>query len=291
MYKKNSVILSILVLSILSIAPMSGALAAGINTDVALPVRKGGFVLRSQIRWLRGNDNLNVVAIPNVLVYGATPDLSLFTIVPYIFRDEEFTDSSSGNRVENDDNGIGDTTFLARYTVYSRDYPTGTTRFALLGGIKLPTGDDDLEPITTDSLDFPLGLVATASWGFRHEVDADLVYRINTEADDFERGDDLVYDLAYGFRVYPWTLPEFGVPNFIYLVAEANGIFSRRGELNGDTIDNSGGHTLFLSPGAQFLTRRFILEVSIQLPVIQDLNGSQSETDFVLAAGFRVNLP
>jgi hypothetical protein len=104
-------------------------------------------------------------------------------------------------------------------------------------------------------------------------------------------GDDLIYDLSYQFRVYPWTLPEVGAPNFLYLVAEANGIFSQRSKLKGERIDDSGGHILFLSPGLQFATRRFILEASIQLPIIQDLNGNQVETDFVLSAGFRVNFP
>jgi len=297
MCKKGFVTLSMLFLSI--IAPISGALAAGINTDVALPVRKGGFVFRSQLRWLRAIDDptpadreINVLAVPNVLVFGVTPDLSLFGILPFFFRHVESRDPSTGKKVDKDDSGVGDATILGRYTVYAKDYPSGTTRFALLGGIKLPTGDDDLEPITTDSIDFPLGWVSTVTWGFgRHEVDADLVYRINREAEDFEKGDDLVYDLAYQFRVYPWTLPEVGAPNFLYLVAEANGIFSQKSELNGKTIDDSGGHTLFLSPGLQFATRRFILEVSVQLPVIQDLNGSQVETDFILTGGFRVNLP
>jgi len=299
MYKNSFVIFNILILSILSIAPISGALAAGINTNVALPVREGGFVFRSQLRWLRATDDpipvnreVDVVAIPNVLVYGATPELSLFAIMPYIFSNIELTEPSSGKRTDKDDNGIGDLTLLARYTVYARDYPAGTTRFALLGGTKLPTGDDDLKPITTDSVDFPLGGVTTVTWGFgRHEVDADVIYNINTEAEDFERGDDLIYDLAYQFRFYPWTLPEVGAPNFLYLVAEANGVFSQKSELNGETIDDSGGHILFLSPGIQFVTKRIVLEASIQLPVIQDLNGNQVETDFVLVTGFRVNLP
>ncbi len=132
---------------------------------------------------------------------------------------------------------------------------------------------------------------STVTWDFgRHEVDADVIYRINTEAENFERGDDLVYDLAYEFRVHPWTLPDVGVPNFLYLVAEANGIFSQKGKLHGKTIDDSGGNILFLSPGIQFATKRFILEASVQLPVIQDLRGNQVETDFVVTGGFRVNL-
>jgi len=85
MFKKCFIALSLLVLFDLSIVPMNNILAAPINSNVALPVRKGGFVFRSQVRWLRATDDptpsdreVNVVAIPNVLVYGATPDLALF---------------------------------------------------------------------------------------------------------------------------------------------------------------------------------------------------------------------
>ncbi|MGB7291701.1 MAG: transporter [Thermodesulfobacteriota bacterium] len=285
-------IITIVVLFVFTRDPIISVLAAPINSNVALPVRKGGFVFRSQVRWLRATKKLNVVAIPNVLVYGATPDLALFAIFPYIFRNEEFSDPSSGKRFDKNDNGIGDPTLIARYTVFARDYPSGTARLAPLVGIKIPTGDDDLEPITTDSVDFELGGVSTVTWDFgRHEIDADVIYRINTEAENFEMGDDLVYDLAYEFRVYPWTLPDVGVPNFLYLVAEANGIFSQKGKLNRMTVDDSGGNILFLSPGLQFATKRYIIEASIQLPVIQDLNDNQLETDFVLTGGFRVNLP
>lgn len=298
-FKKCFIAVSILSLFVLSVIPGNDLLSAPINSNVALPVRKGGFVFRSQARWLRATDDstssdkqVNVVTIPNALVYGATPDLALFAIFPYIFRNVELTDPSSGKRIDKNDSGIGDLTLIGRYTIYAKDYPSGTARFAPLAGIKLPTGDDDLEPITTESVDLQFGGVSTITWDFgRHEIDADIIYRVNTEAKDFEKGDDLFYDLAYEFRVYPWSLPDVGAPNFLYLVTEANGIFSQKSELSGKTIDNSGGNILFLSPGIQFATKRYILEASIQLPVIQDLNGNQVETDFVLTAGFRVNLP
>ena len=298
-FKKCFIAVSVLSLFVLSIIPGNDLLSAPINSNVALPVRKGGFIFRSQARWLRATDDptssdkqVNVVAITNALVYGVTPDLALFAIFPYIFRNVELTDPSSGKRIDKNDSGIGDLTLIGRYTIYAKDYPSGTARFAPLAGIKLPTGDDDLEPITTESVDLQFGAVSTITWDFgRHEIDADIIYRINTEAEDFEKGDDLFYDLVYEFRVYPWTLPDVGAPNFLYLVAEANGIFSQKSELNRKTIDNSGGSILFLSPGIQFATKRYILEASIQLPVIQDLNGNQVETDFVFTAGFRVNLP
>ncbi len=45
---------------------------------------------------------------------------------------------------------------------------------------------------------------------------------------------------------------------------------------------------LFLSPGAQFITQHFIVEASVQVPVVQDLNGPQLEKDFVAVLGVRV---
>jgi len=46
---------------------------------------------------------------------------------------------------------------------------------------------------------------------------------------------------------------------------------------------------MFLAPGLQYVTRRWIVETAIQIPVLQDLNGTALENDSVLRAGFRVN--
>ena len=294
----RSAYLILIVTILLASLTVQNAFSAPINSNVALPVRKGGLIFRSQMRWLKASDDptgLNrerdVIAIPNVLLYGATRDLALFAIFPYIFRTLKFPDSETGSRVNQKDNGIGDLTLIARYTVYANDYRSGTFRLAPLFGIKLPTGDDDLRPITTDSVDVQFGGVSTVTWDYgRHEIDADAVYRLNTEADNFDKGDSLTYDLSYQFRVFPWTLPEKGLPNFVYLVAEANGFFSKKNKLDDLTIGNSGGNTIFLSPGLQYSARRFIIESSVQLPVAQDLNGSQVETDFVWTLGFRLNI-
>jgi len=274
------------------------AFGAPINSNVALPVRKGGLIFRSQMRWIKASDDptsqrreRDVIVIPNVLLYGATRDLALFAVFPYIFRTLKFPDPETGNRINQKDNGIGDLSLIARYTVYAKDYPSGTFRLAPLFGIKIPTGDDDLRPITTDSFDLQFGVVSTVTWDFgRHELDADAVYRVNTEADNFDKGDSLTYDLSYQLRVFPWNLPERGVPNFIYLVAEANGFFAKRNSVNGSTVGNSGGNIVFLSPSLQYSARRYIIESSIQLPVIQDLNGDQIEADFVWTIGFRINI-
>ncbi len=53
-------------------------------------------------------------------------------------------------------------------------------------------------------------------------------------------------------------------------------------------LDDTGGTVVFLSPGIQWVTQRVIYEASLQVPVIQNLNGSQVETDFVATAGVRI---
>jgi hypothetical protein len=58
--------------------------------------------------------------------------------------------------------------------------------------------------------------------------------------------------------------------------------------VNGSTVRGSGGNVLFLSPGVQLAMKRLILEASVQVPVLQDLNGPQLETDFVAVLSVRV---
>ncbi len=263
--------------------------AAGINTNVALPVREGGYVYRTQLRFLSASDDptlldrdVDVYAIPNVLVYGVTARTTLFGVLPYFSRSVDFTDT--GLRQSDHTDGFGDLRFLVRQTVHARDAVQRTSRFGLLGGLEIPSGKEDFSSHSTDYL---LGGVYTLQDG-RHELDADLIYKINTEGRDLELGDELQYDLAYEVRVSPWEWPERGTPSQIYLVLEVNGKTSQKARDNGVQLADTGGTLVFLSPGIQFVTRRVIYEGSIQIPVVQNLNGGQVETDFVAAAGVRV---
>ena len=42
-------------------------------------------------------------------------------------------------------------------------------------------------------------------------------------------------------------------------------------------------------PGLQYVTKRWIVEAAVQVPVVQDLNGTALEKDTILRGGFRVN--
>ena len=58
---------------------------------------------------------------------------------------------------------------------------------------------------------------------------------------------------------------------------EANLIYRDNNRSAGIADANSGGTTLFLLPGLQYVTKRWIVESGAQIPVIQDLNGTALE--------------
>lgn len=71
---------------------------------------------------------------------------------------------------------------------------------------------------------------------------------------------------------------------------ELNGRRIGKTRTNGITEGASGGNLLFLSPGAQLITKRFIVEASVQVPVWQNLNGPQLEDDFTAVLSVRIPL-
>ena len=261
-------------------------MAQGINTNVALPVAQGEGIWRTQLRYLHATDDpslldreLRAFIAPQTLVYGITPRLTAFATIPFLLhRDVD----ARGKNVRSD-SSVGDLTLLGRYTFFVDDYaPLSTRRVALLGGVKLPTG---AERFGTPTFDPMVGAVGT--WAAnRHELDVDGLYTITTERKDFEAGDRFKYDVAYRYRLWP---ARFGLRAMqLNGIVELNGVWTDRGRRDGRKIRSSGGHILFISPGVQFVTKRWIIEASAQLPVVQELNGPQLETDVIAVLSLRI---
>ncbi len=271
--------------------------------NTALPVGKGDFVFRGQFLYAKAGDdpspedrNLEVVGGIAVLGYGATSRLALFGVVPYLDKRLESTDSS-GLRFTRSTRGAGDAQLFGRYTLFQKDLPGRTFRIAPFIGLELPTGDDNDRdrfgrlPATlqlgSGSWD-PLGGVIATYQTLAYEGDAQLSYTANTEANGFELGDELRFDASLQHRLWPRELGG-GVPGFLYGLIEMNLLHQAKNRSDGTKDPNSGGTTLFVSPGLQYVTKRWVLEASAQLRAFQDLNGTALEDDFIVRAGFRVN--
>ncbi len=96
------------------------------------------------------------------------------------------------------------------------------------------------------------------------------------------------FDASLQYRLWPREL-KGGVPGFLYGVIESNLIYREKNRIADLDDVNSGGTTLFLAPGLQYVTRRWVFEIAAQLPVVQNLNGTALENDYIVRAGFRVN--
>lgn len=113
-------------------------------------------------------------------------------------------------------------------------------------------------------------------------------YKANREANGFHAGNVSEIDGSLQYRLWPRSLGA-GVPAFFYGVLEANFVHSAKDRIGGIADPNSGGTTLFITPGLQYVTRKWIVEAGVQIPVSQRLNGTALKNDYVLTAGFRVN--
>ena len=270
--------------------------------NTALPVAEGEFVFREQFVLDQSGDDPSgtnrdrtVMSAVSVLGYGVNRNLALFGVVPYVDKRLELTES--GARRARSARGLGDISFFGRYTAFKKDWPGRTFRIAPFAGIEVPTGDDDERDafgslpksvqLGSGSWD-PFAGIVTSYQTLDFQIDAQASYKVNTEANDFEFGDIARLDASFQYRLWPRTL-DGGIPGFLYGALEANLIYQDENENAGVDDINSNGTRLFLVPGLQYVTKRWIAEAAAQLPVFQDLNGTALENDFILRTGFRVN--
>ena len=278
------------------------AVSAPITFNTALPVGKGEFVFREQFVLDQSGDDPSGAdrdhtawSAVSVLGYGVNGDLALFGVVPYVDKRLELT--SDGARRARSGRGLGDISLFGRYTVFKKNWPQRNFRIAPFAGIEIPTGDNDdsdafgRKPASVQagsgSVD-PFGGVVATYQTLEFQIDGQVSYKANTEAEDFEFGDVVRADASLQYRLWPRKLTG-GVPGFLYGILEANLIHQGKNR-SGDVDDsNSGGTSLFVVPGLQYVTRRWILEAAVQAPVVQDVNGTALENDFIVRAGFRIN--
>lgn len=96
------------------------------------------------------------------------------------------------------------------------------------------------------------------------------------------------YDFAAKVRIHPARYTDQFPARDLYGVLEVNGIIGQKFKQNGTQIKDSGGHQIFLAPGLQFLpVAHLLLEMGVQIPVLEDLNGTQLGTDFNFRMGLR----
>jgi hypothetical protein len=280
----------------------NAAHGAPVTFNTALPVGGGEFVARGLFIFGESGQDPSgadrrhkAFSSIAVLGYGVNHKLALFGVLPYV--DKELDLTLMGSRVNRAASGLGDMSVFMRYTVVQWDRPGSTFRVAPFLGLKVPTGDSTrLDAIGSLPPSVQPGSGAWDVFGgvtmtyqkSEFQTDAQLSYRTKNESGGFDPGDEFRLDGSLQYRLWPQQLGE-GVPKFLYGVLETNVVYRDRDQVNGSNDTNSGGTTVYLSPGLQWVTQRWIFEGVVQLPIAQNLHGEALENDYILRAGFRFN--
>jgi hypothetical protein len=258
--------------------------------------------------------------------YGLTDRLMLSALLPYVVRTgiREASHEHEGDEVVNevvdrgDTEGIGDLSLFGQYRFYGQ---AADLQASLLTGIKTPTGETgesdnhgelfeaEFQP-GSGSWDPMLGLALSQAQA-RWSLDGNVLYTIATEGtQDTDLGDRFHYNGAVTYRLiggdaeasHKVAMPHshrHGQNHYhdhamsprglvIDAVLELNGEWQAKQTINGATDPNSGGNVVFLSPGMRVASNRWSGFVTVGLPIINDLNGLQSEPNYRLFGGVLV---
>ncbi|MEO1896549.1 MAG: transporter [Cycloclasticus sp.] len=236
--------------------------------------------------------------------FGVTEDLTLSARLPYIERknireSEEHEQGEGEAHTHGDSSGFGDLLLMGSY----RFFNSNDTDASILVGVKAPTGETrekdndgvrfeaEFQP-GTGSWDFLLGAAISHTKG-PVGYHANLLYNKTSEgAQHTEVGDAFSYNVAMTYRLpghdhasheHDHTDTSNEIKWDISL--EANGETRRENRIYGHLEENSGGTTVYLSPGIKVSAGNFGGFISIGVPIIENTKGIQTDVDNRIVAG------
>jgi len=192
--------------------------------------------------------------------------------------------------------GLGDLSLSGKWAVFVRNRPGGTSRVAVIGSVRLPTGSTDAVDDGGRTLPRPLqpgaGSPALSGWltgtliRDRWGVTAAFGPEWATDNGSFDPGVTLRYGLALGVR-FPAHVADIRTRT-VQVYLEWNGTQRTRSREAGLVLADTGGHLAFVSPGVQWvLLPRLLVEASVQVPVLRRLHGNQPDPQARSSFGLR----
>ena len=258
------------------------------------------------------NSDYNLIAAIGA-AYGITDRLTVSAELPYVRRDglregehaHEGGETLNGVAQLGDISGLGDLNLMARYKLLDRQ----SVRFALIGGIKLPTGSthrrsNEGERLETEhqpgsgSWDPLVGAAFGAAMG-PVNVNASALYQFAGRGAQRTRlGDRAAGGIALSHRFGPpahhhedaghhdhgeAAAPKSHGHSSWDAFVELTGEWEGKQRVSGEVESDSGGKSIWLSPGARFNSAGGLsVAASIGVPVWQDIRPSHPDNDYRL---------
>lgn len=217
--------------------------------------------------------------------YGLTKRITVSALLPYVFL------HTNGG----DDNGIGDLTLLGTFNVLSKK----NWNIALQTGIKLPTGiqknsnfDNTTVIIGSGSYDPLAGLIISKRWN-KLSIQANTMYKYATLG--FQQnyyGSLSIQNISFAYKLKSkdCTCPTDTTDHkcrsdFDWKVSIGyNGEWLDKIKEDNIVDENSGYYLGFVNVGTTLTARKWSIPLTVYLPVIQQLNGTQNN------AGYRIRI-
>jgi hypothetical protein len=239
--------------------------------------------------------------------YGVTDDLSLGLRIPYVLRSGVHSPSGEageeGNTINHlgDPSGFGDVSLFGQYRFFHTQ--DNLNHASLVVGLKTPTGATGVKTALGDpfelhhqpgsgSWDPSFGLSFTRAMG-QFSFDTSVLYTIATQgAQQTTLGDVFDYNIAVSYA--------FGAParNALFAssnnapwtaVLELNGTRREHQIASGITDPNSGGNSVYISPGVRYSGgKNWNTALSFGVPIVNDPNGYQTNPDYRIVYRFVV---
>jgi hypothetical protein len=205
-------------------------------------------------------ENVNVYVQPIVIPYNITQKFQVGAVFPFKFITPENSKTTGG---------FADLTVFAKYQLYKIDGKAKTFRILGLVRQTFPTGSTSSNPAIGSGLSQTYVGIVLGKLTTKVGVYSDFGYNITNK----NASDNFIYNFSVGVPLLPHKYPQKQLNTFL--------------EFNGNYVFDPKIHTLFISPGLQFIPgRRILFETSFQIPIVQD-NISTNRTNYMVLLGTR----
>jgi hypothetical protein len=216
---------------------------------------------------------------------GILENVDIRLVVP--FYNKELQRESAQEDYSDSTSGLGDIKLIGCYRILSQKKKDPMNlSFGL--GVEMPTGKKS--EIDSDG-NCPVFLqTGSGSWDpivelgahkvmGRHLVSSYFIYKMSTDGEvdnqDFNAPDVFKYNFSYFYALC----------NFFDMGMELNGEVKTKCTLNGETLQDTGGHTVFITPEVHFkFSKKIYLDFGVPVTVYRDLNGEQLSEDYRLVS-------
>lgn len=234
--------------------------------------------------------------IPSVFAaYGVTDNLTLGIRLPYVQRFGVRSPNEDGDVVSKQGNpgGFGGVSIFSQYRFFHT--ADNLNHLSLVVALKTPSGATHVQTNQGDRFEAhhqPSGGSWNPAVGFsftramgKFSFDSSILYTVATRGSQkTDLGDTFDYNVALSYAFVgmarnnlfvdsnnaPWTA-----------VLELNGMWQDRQKTAGVSDPNSGGNTVYISPGIRYAGgKNWNTALSIGTPIIKDTSGYQTPPDY-----------